>query len=202
VNASRRTLAKGSLPLNVWLSATNFLLPAQAMIDRKIDMNPMKELSQRTALVTGAAGSIGAAIARTLAADGHRLILVDIELESSRALASELATECYPVAIDLSRPEQIAEKHRQAADEFGPADILVNNAGVLSKNKLLKTDLEEWRKVFAVNLDGPFVLSQQALSHMIDQCRGRIVNIASFAWKSGASPRGRPTPPRRPASSD
>jgi 3-oxoacyl-[acyl-carrier protein] reductase len=113
------------------------------------------------------------------------LILVDIELEKTRALASELGTECYSTAIDLSRPEQIAEKYRQAADEFGPADILVNNAGILSKNKLLNTNLEEWRKVFAVNLDGPFVLSQQVLSHMIDQRWGRIVNIASFAWKSG-----------------
>lgn len=143
------------------------------------------ELRGRIAVVTGAAGTIGGAITRALAADGLRLILLDIDRPKTEALAGTLPTDCYTAAIDLAHPEHIAEQFQAAVSAFGPADILVNNAGILSTNKLLKTGLGEWHNVFAVNLDGPFVLSQQVLPHMIDQRWGRIVNISSFAWKSG-----------------
>ena len=140
---------------------------------------------QRTAMVTGAAGSIGSAICRAFAADGVRTILVDLDQARLAALARSLPAESYPLRLDIGNPAEVADACRRAAREFGPVDILVNNAGILSNNKLLDTTIEEWRRVLAVNLDGAFLLSQQVLPHLKQQRWGRIINIASFAWKSG-----------------
>jgi len=140
---------------------------------------------KRTALVTGAAGSIGSAIARAFAADGVGTILVDLHEAKLKALAASLPAPAYPLAMDIGDPAQVAAGCRRAAQEFAPVDILVNNAGILSNNKLLDTTIEEWRRVLAVNLDGAFLLSQQVLPHLKEQRWGRIINIASFAWKSG-----------------
>ena len=143
------------------------------------------ESPKRTALVTGAAGSIGSAISRAFAADGVRVILVDLDEKKLAALAASLPGEAYPLRMDIGDPAQVAAGCQRAAREFGPVDILVNNAGILSNNKLLATTIEEWRRVLAVNLDGAFLLSQQVLPHLKEQRWGRIINIASFAWKSG-----------------
>jgi 3-oxoacyl-[acyl-carrier protein] reductase len=143
------------------------------------------EPTKRTALVTGAAGSIGSAICRAFAADGVRLILVDLDQAKLEALAASLPVAAYPLAMDIGDPAQVAAGCRRAAQDFAPVDILVNNAGILSNNKLLATTIEEWRRVLAVNLDGAFLLSQQVLPYLKEQRWGRIINIASFAWKSG-----------------
>jgi 3-oxoacyl-[acyl-carrier protein] reductase len=143
------------------------------------------EPTKRTALVTGAAGSIGSAICRAFAADGVRLILVDLDQAKLETLAASLPVAAYPLAMDIGDPAQVAAGCRRAAQAFAPVDILVNNAGILSNNKLLATTIEEWRRVLAVNLDGAFLLSQQVLPHLKEQRWGRIINIASFAWKSG-----------------
>jgi 3-oxoacyl-[acyl-carrier protein] reductase len=143
------------------------------------------ETPTRTALVTGAAGSIGTAISRAFAADGVRVILVDLDAARLEALAASLPAAAYPLRMDIADPADVAAGCRRAAAAFGPVDILVNNAGILSNNKLLDTTIAEWRRVLAVNLDGAFLLSQQVLPHLKEQRWGRIINIASFAWKSG-----------------
>jgi len=105
---------------------------------------------KRTALVTGAAGSIGSAIARAFAADGVGVILVDLHEAKLNTLAASLPAPTYPLAMDIGDPAQVAAGCRRAAQEFAPVDILVNNAGILSNNKLLDTTIEEWRRVLAV----------------------------------------------------
>ncbi|HIL94296.1 MAG TPA: SDR family oxidoreductase [Pseudomonadales bacterium] len=148
------------------------------------------EIKGKTALVTGVAGAIGGAICRFLAEDGLRLILVDVDEDGIQKIADELDVETYALALDVSNYESVASGCKKAFAEFGQADILVNVAGILSNNKLLQTDAEEWKRVHEVNLDGPFYLSQMVVPHMKDQGWGRIVNICSYAWKSGGMTSG------------
>ena len=142
-------------------------------------------LEGRTAIVTGACGGIGRATCERLAAEGVRIVLVDIEEESAQAFAASLGTEVYVAAVDVGDPDAVSSAHRRIAKDFGDADILVNCAGILSNNKLKAISAEEWRKVMAVNLDSALYWSQAVVPAMQDKKFGRIINIASFAWKAG-----------------
>lgn len=135
-------------------------------------------LEGKTCLITGAAGPLGAAIAREFAGLGCRLVLVDINGAAVEAIARELGGE--PLAFDISR-------EGAASEALGdrPVDVLVNNAGILSNNKVAATSAAEWRKVLSVNLDGAFYLSQLCLPGMRARGWGRIINICSLAMKSG-----------------
>ena len=139
----------------------------------------------KTALVTGVAGAIGGAVCRFLAEDGLRLVLVDVDEVGIRSLADELETESYVLPLDVSEYEAVVSGCEKAFAEFGHADVLVNVAGILSNNKLLETDPAEWKRIHAVNLEGPFYLTQLTVPHMKREGWGRIVNISSYAWKSG-----------------
>ncbi len=139
----------------------------------------------KTALVTGVAGATGGAVCRFLAEDGLRLILVDVDEVGIRRLADELETESYVLPLDVSEYEAVVSGCEKAFAEFGHADVLVNVAGILSNNKLLETDPAEWKRIHAVNLEGPFYLTQLTVPHMKREGWGRIVNISSYAWKSG-----------------
>jgi 3-oxoacyl-[acyl-carrier protein] reductase len=144
----------------------------------------------KTALVTGAAGAIGGAICRFLAEDGLRLILVDVDTEGIKKTADELATDTYALPLDISNHDAVVAGCGKAFAEFSAADVLVNVAGILSNNKLLQTPADEWKRIHEVNLDGPFYLSQMTVPHMKEQGWGRIVNISSYAWKSGGMTSG------------
>ena len=137
------------------------------------------ELAGRTCLVTGAAGPLGAAIAREFAGLGCHVIAVDINAGGVAALAAELG-DATALTFDISREGAAAEAlgERQV-------DILVNNAGILSNNKIAATSAAEWRRVLTVNLDGAFYLSQLCLPGMRARGWGRIINICSLAMKSG-----------------
>ena len=139
----------------------------------------------KTALVTGVAGAIGGAVCRFLAEDGLRLVLVDVDEVGIRRLADELEPESYVLPLDVSEYEAVVSGCEKAFAEFGHADVLVNVAGILSNNKLLETDPAEWKRIHAVNLEGPFYLTQLTVPHMKREGWGRIVNISSYAWKSG-----------------
>ena len=122
---------------------------------------------------------------RFLAEDGLRLVLVDVDEVGVRRLADELETESYVLPLDVSEYEAVVSGCEKAFAEFGHADVLVNVAGILSNNKLLETDPAEWKRIHAVNLEGPFYLTQLTVPHMKREGWGRIVNISSYAWKSG-----------------
>jgi 3-oxoacyl-[acyl-carrier protein] reductase len=142
------------------------------------------QLSGKTTLITGAAGAIGAAIAERLAADGARLALVDIAEAPLRALA-EKWPDAVVLPLDLADPDAV---NRAAAGLLAAGegiDILVNNAGILSNHKLAGVTMQEWRKVHAVNLDAALLLIRALLPGMRQRHWGRIINISSFAAKSG-----------------
>jgi len=148
------------------------------------------KLEGKTALVTGVAGAIGGATCKFLAEDRMRLIMVDVDEEGTARAAKEIGGEVYTLPMDISDYEAVKVGCEKAFTEFGQADVLVNVAGILSNNKLLQTSPEEWKRIHEVNLDGPFYLSQMVVPHMKEQGWGRIVNICSYAWKSGGMTSG------------
>jgi 3-oxoacyl-[acyl-carrier protein] reductase len=138
----------------------------------------------RVAIVTGAAGTMGMAAAKRLAADNYKVALLDIAEDRLHALASELKGS-LAVAGDISKSETVASAVAEIEQKLGPVSVLVNNAGILSNNKSAETSPEEWRRVLGVNLDGAFFLARAVLPEMKRRRYGRIVNVCSLAMKSG-----------------
>jgi NAD(P)-dependent dehydrogenase (short-subunit alcohol dehydrogenase family) len=143
-------------------------------------------LDGRHALVTGAGGGIGAAIARRLAAEGARVTLAGRRRAPLEAVRAGLAAEASLVVdgFDVTDPEAIARGFA-AARALGPVDILVNNAGEAPSAPFEKTDLDLWNRVLAVDATGVFLVTKQALADMRAAGAGRIVNVASTAGLVG-----------------
>jgi 3-oxoacyl-[acyl-carrier protein] reductase len=113
-------------------------------------MSVPTEPKVRTALVTGAAGTMGRAATQGLLADGVRVAMADINLEALENVRRELvegtaADQTYTIAFDISDPQACSTAVEKITREFGPIDTLVNNAGILSNNKIAETTPEEWR---------------------------------------------------------
>jgi 3-oxoacyl-[acyl-carrier protein] reductase len=140
----------------------------------------------KTALVTGALGALGKAIAGALVADGFRTVLVDLDQRKLDDYAAGLPAGCaLPVACDISSPPAVDAAVTLVHAAWGGVDVLVNNAGILSNNKAVQTTAEEWKLVLAVNLDGAFYLARAFMEEMKRKGWGRIVNITSLAAKTG-----------------
>lgn len=139
----------------------------------------------RVALVTGAAGTMGEATARRLAADGCKVALADISAPRLKLLETSLGEAANAFAGDLSDPLEADRIVAETERAVGPVDILVNNAGILSNHKSADTTPDEWRKVLAINLDAAFFLARRVLTGMKQRRFGRIVNVCSLAMKSG-----------------
>jgi 3-oxoacyl-[acyl-carrier protein] reductase len=144
----------------------------------------MFDLSGRTALVTGASGGIGGAIARALHAQGASLVLNGTRAETLEALARELGERARVEAADLGDPAA-PDALVKAAEAAGALDILVNNAGITRDGLVLRMKDEDWQKVLDVNLSAAFRLSRAALRGMMKRRWGRIVNIASVVGVTG-----------------
>lgn len=138
----------------------------------------------RVAVVTGAAGTMGMAAARRLAADNYKVALLDIAADRLAALAKELKGS-LAVAGDIAKPETVGVAVAEIEKKLGPVSVLVNNAGILSNNKSAETTPEEWRRVMGVNLDAAFYLARAVLPGMKERRYGRIVNVCSLAMKTG-----------------
>ena len=93
--------------------------------------------------------------------------------------------EKYLIAFDLNIPSEIRNAYKRIEKEFKGVDILINNAGILSNNKALETNEEEWENILKVNLSAPFYLSQLVIPYMKKNRWGRIINVSSLAAKSG-----------------
>jgi 3-oxoacyl-[acyl-carrier protein] reductase len=138
----------------------------------------------KVALLTGAAGGMGRAVARMLAEEGYRTALADLPGAGLDALAGDVSgARAY--GFDVADADAAAAAFAAVERDLGPVEALVNNAGVLSNAKAAETTPQEWRRVLAVNLDGAFWLSRLALPGMKARRFGRIVNTCSFAMKSG-----------------
>lgn len=139
----------------------------------------------QVALVTGAAGTMGAATARMLADEGYVVAMADVDRARVSALAASFGANAHPFAFDVADPDAAARAFAAIESQLGPVAALINNAGVLSNNKAAETSPAEWRKVMSINLDGAFYLSRLALPGMKARRAGRIVNTCSLAMKSG-----------------
>jgi short-subunit dehydrogenase len=150
----------------------------------------MKNLLDRTALVTGAAGGIGPDIARALAHEGVGLVLSGLpdETDQLEALRDELSGSGVAVALataDLRDPEQCQELCREAAAGVGPVDLLINNAGIEMTASFPEFSVDELAQMVAVNLLAPMMLVRAALPGMLARGRGHVVFMSSLAGKLG-----------------
>lgn len=139
----------------------------------------------RHALVTGAAGGIGAAITQELLKQGNRVTLLGRRLQPLQALVARQPEQLHAVAADVSSAEQVGAAFADARARFGPIHILVNNAGQAHSAPVLKTDAALWAQMLAANLTGSFLCIQEALPDMLAARWGRIVNVASTAGLTG-----------------
>jgi NAD(P)-dependent dehydrogenase (short-subunit alcohol dehydrogenase family) len=137
------------------------------------------------AVITGAGRGIGAAIARRLAADGHRLTLLGRGLPALQALAASLPGEAAAVACDVADAVQVTQAFAAARARLGPVAMLVNNAGQAVTAPLHRTDDALWQQMLAVNLTGTFLCTRAALPDLLAARAGRIVNVASTAGQRG-----------------
>ncbi len=145
----------------------------------------MFDLSGKRALVTGASGAIGGAIARALHAQGARVVLSGTRRDSLEALASELGSNAHVTPCDLRDADAVGGLMAAAAEAAGGIDILVNNAGLTRDNLALRLKIEDWQTVLDVNLTAAFRLSRDALRPMMKQRWGRIINITSIVGLTG-----------------
>ncbi|MDA1310697.1 MAG: 3-oxoacyl-[acyl-carrier-protein] reductase [Proteobacteria bacterium] len=146
----------------------------------------MFNLSGKSALVTGASGGIGGAIARTLHHQGAEVVLSGTRRDALDALANELGQRVHVVTANLGDAESVASLASEAekiAD--GGIDILVNNAGVTRDGLLVRMKDEDWEQVIAVNLGSGFRLSRALLRGMMKRRWGRIVGISSIVGATG-----------------
>ena len=145
----------------------------------------MFDLTNRVAIVTGASGGLGSAIARALHGQGAKVALSGTRREALDALALELGERAFVVPCDLSDKEAVEKLVPAAEAAAGPLDILINNAGVTRDGLFLRMKDEDWETVMTVNLFSAFRLSRAVLKGMMKRRHGRIVNITSIVGVTG-----------------
>ena len=145
----------------------------------------------RVAVITGASGGIGTAIARRLAAEGWRVVLGCCRsVQKAEALCRELRAAGGEAAVfqaDITREEEAGALIHYAVEQYGHLDLLVNNAGIAQVKLFTEITPEDWRRMFAVNVDGMYHCCRAAVPHMVRQHSGRIVNVSSIWGLCGAS---------------
>jgi len=145
----------------------------------------MFDLTGKCALVTGASGGIGAAIAKMLHGRGASVALSGTRREKLDALAAEIGDRAFVTPANLSDPEAVAALIPAAEKEMGQVDILVNNAGLTRDGLAMRMKDEDWDAVLRVNLTSTFQLSRACLKGMMKRRFGRIVNITSIVGVTG-----------------
>ncbi len=145
----------------------------------------MFDLTGKAALVTGASGGIGGAIARALHGQGATVALSGTRAEALAALKAALDDRAHVVAARMDDPADIDRLAKEAEAAMGRIDILVNNAGITRDNISMRMKDEEWEKVLQVNLTGTFRLARAVMRGMMRRRFGRIVNITSVVGVTG-----------------
>ena len=139
-------------------------------------------MTQKVAIVTGAARGIGAATARRLAADGMAVGVLDLDEAACAGTVKEIADaggRAFAVSADVSQRDQVEAAVERVAGELGAPTVLVNNAGVIRDNLLFRMTDDDWDTVLGVHLRGAFLMSRAVQKYMVDQRYGRIVNLSS-----------------------
>jgi 3-oxoacyl-[acyl-carrier protein] reductase len=145
----------------------------------------MFDLTGKAALITGASGGIGGAIARALHGAGAQVALSGTRVEPLQALAAELGDRAHVLPCDLGDAEAVAALPGQAAAVMGTVDILVNNAGITKDNLFMRMSDADWDQVIAVNLTSTMRLCRAVIRPMMKARWGRIVNISSVVGATG-----------------
>lgn len=145
----------------------------------------MFDLSGKCALVTGASGGLGNAIATVLYNSGAKVALSGTRLEPLEKLAAELGDRAFVVPANLSDPESVLALPKAAEAAMGQVDILVNNAGITRDNIAMRMKDEEWDDVMQVNLKAAFKLTQGLMRGMMKRRWGRVINITSIVGVTG-----------------
>ncbi len=145
----------------------------------------MSDLKNKNALITGASGGIGSAIARRLHAMGAKVALSGTRQEPLESLANDLGERAYILPCNLNDMAAVEALPKQAIDALGSLDILVNNAGITRDNLFMRMSDEEWQSVINVNLTATMKLCKGALRGMMKSRWGRIINISSVVGATG-----------------
>ncbi len=145
----------------------------------------MSDLKNKNALITGASGGIGSAIARKVHAAGAKVALSGTRQEPLESLANDLGERAYILPCNLNDMAAVEALPKQAIDALGSLDILVNNAGITRDNLFMRMSDEEWQSVINVNLTATMKLCKGALRGMMKSRWGRIINISSVVGATG-----------------
>lgn len=152
----------------------------------------MPDFAGKVAIITGAAGGLGLAIAERLASDGAAVVLADVDLAAAEAAREKLAargSRSLAQRTDVSDATDVAALVARTLEKFDRLDIMISNAGIGGTHAFLDEPLEHWNRVLAVNLTGVFLCGQAAARAMIEQGAGRIVNVASISGVRAGSGR-------------
>ena len=145
----------------------------------------MFDLTGKTALVTGASGGIGAAVARTLHGAGATVGLSGTRVEPLQALAAELGARAHVLPCNLSDGAAVEGLVKAAVEAMGSVDILVNNAGITRDGLAMRMSDDDWLEVIEVNLNSTFRLCRGVLRGMMKARWGRIINVTSVVAQAG-----------------
>ncbi|MFI5427196.1 SDR family oxidoreductase [Aeromicrobium sp. UC242_57] len=150
----------------------------------------MTDLTGRIALVTGAAGGIGGAISRQLAAAGATVAACDLNESAAKDVAASLGASHRGYAMDISDSKAVTAALSTIESDLGPVDILVNNAGIDKIERFVDSKEDTWRAIVNVNYLGTVIVTRAVLDSMIERRSGRIINI-SFPMPVGSDPPAR-----------
>ena len=154
-----------------------------------ISKNQSPPLIMKVAVVTGAARGIGLAISKKFLEEGYRIAILDIDQKTlSQTMKQDFDTNnVLGLECDVSEPDQVDQSVNLVVEEFGRIDVLVNNAGIAEFKPMLETSYDEWSRILAVNLNGPFICTQACAPFMLKNEGGSIVNIASISGLRASS---------------
>jgi 3-oxoacyl-[acyl-carrier protein] reductase len=145
----------------------------------------MFDLTGKKALVTGASGGIGGAIAKELHSQGATVVLSGTRVDRLNALAKKLGDRAFAIDCDLSNPDAPQQLISDCNKAIGGIDILINNAGLTQDNLSIKMKNDQWNRVLDINLTASFLLAKACMRGMMKQRFGRIINITSIVGVTG-----------------
>lgn len=148
----------------------------------------MERVKGKVIIVTGGASGIGRETSITLAKEGGRIALFDMneeKLKETEEFIKNLNAECKGYKVDVSNFESVFEAVTKVKEDFGAVDVLINNAGITIDNFLTKMAIDDWNKVIAINLTGTFNCAKAVAPIMMEKGKGCIVNVSSVVGVYG-----------------